>query len=203
MRTQQKIVLLVISFLWLLKLEGQTDSTHIPKTFNQLGVGVLGDNHLTSVISLTYSRKMNAGFIVFGGIGLPRTISASGAQTSFRSYSFDAGFLVRKNYRRNGFWGSFSATVATGKWMYVTGTYTYFDSTGQRIVVRNYTYHDIEFELFPAACYQLQSRNEHFFCRFTGGVKLFPSLFLESYDDKVNDHNKFFPWIGINVGGAW
>jgi len=201
-----KIIFLLFFSFAFVKSEAQKDTLHTPKTFNQVYVGVLGDNDLISIVSLNYSKKLPHGIIVFGGMGNPRKVSSNNNQPSFNSFTFDAGLLFRGKYKRNGLWGSLSASIATGKWFYVTNYYTYWtyiNSVYQRVAVYNYTYHDIDFEILPAVCYQFQNKNEKLFCRITGGVKLFSSLFLNSYDDKIVDHNDFFPWIGISIGGAW
>ncbi|MBI3509930.1 MAG: hypothetical protein HY064_04650 [Bacteroidetes bacterium] len=212
MKIKQKILFLLLFSFAFLKAEAQKDSLNIPQTLNQVYVGVLGDDFLSSIFSLNYSRKFREnGFILFGGIGTPKKIKENSLHNSFVSYTFDAGFLFRqshksngefvylKKYKRNTLWGSLSVSIATGKWYFITTHGSVIPPGG---TVDSY-YHDIDFVVTPGLSYQWQNKNEKIFCRLMIGMKLFSRLFSRKYQGDPQDALPFFPWIGISMGGAW
>jgi hypothetical protein len=183
------------------KCHAQADTVK-PINKNQVYVELIGNNFIHnsggSIISVNYARKFS-NKIFFAGFANPSSLGYNPDKSRKYAYNFHVGILFRNNYKRNAMWMNISLALSKGA--YYTVTSSRRDATGRFITT--VLYHDMNFQLFPAACYQLQSREENFVCRFTLGLKMTSALLASEYDDVGGHYLKMFPWLGISIGGGF
>lgn len=145
------------------------------------------------VYSISYTRKciFNKSAFLFS-VGIGPFVSEGYDAVKNQTYplmilNFPAGFLWRKQYKRNGFWGGLFVTTAVGRIVNSTTAAPY------------YTVHSGSFQISPNLTYQFQSKNEHFFCRFNFTPKILAATFSENYGIE----HRVLIWGGISIGGGW